>query len=92
LASITDSSSGRAATTAEKSAPATRQFRSTAISRSVQPERAICFAGSRTQGCSIADTATMPGLRTAAAPLMKRLLASEPPLVKITSVGCAPAA
>ena len=34
-------------------------------------------------------TAIRPGFITAAAPLTKRLFASEPPLVKITSVGWA---
>ena len=40
----------------------------------------------------MALTATRPGFWVAAAPLMNRLFASEPPLVKITSVGWAPTA
>jgi len=48
--------------------------------------------GLRTQGCSPAPKAMPPGLREAAAPLINRLFASLPPLVKTTSVGCAPTA
>jgi hypothetical protein len=78
LASITDTSAA-----CRPSPPESRRRRhgnpsSTAISRSRQPERRKALAGSRTQGCSIAEIATVPGDMQAAAPLMNRLLASEP--------------
>ncbi len=92
LASITDTSAGFFASAAEKSASATRPSASTAISCTLQPRRFRSLAGSRTQGCSMAEIAIVPGDRQAAAPLMNRLLASEPLLVNTTSVGCAPAA
>ena len=93
LASMTEIRPGRCGQCRRKSASASTAIAvdsdfATAASRC----RTSARAGSRTQGCSIAETATIPGFMPAAAPLMNRLLASDPPLVKTTSVGWAPTA